>query len=229
MAEQVTLRYQGEIPNVSWSDVSSIIPKLSSLDNKESYETQRIEYDPVADKLEVVCHVDTDTANKSSDMDELANRVSNHGQLVADKAEAKNDIEDDLFSRSRASVEGAVSGRGISATRSEIESVLSSIDQHQIKLDEKGKLTYERWDRQSPINSASASEIKARDNVPENAPIYLLKDADTGEIIYFQYTDPINGGYLDESNWESIAQQHIDMFAEQKANEKVVQRVINNL
>jgi hypothetical protein len=241
MAEPVTLRYQGEILGIGWGEAGGLFGGFASLDNKTGRETQGINFDPstqtlddgstVDGRFEVIVHQETDTDNEATARDELATDIWALGvaDLAGSKEEALNDIESDLFSLPVARIEAALSGQGVSATRSEIKSALSAIDQHQIKLDVKSNISYERWDRSSSINGTSASEMEAREGVPDTAPVYLVRDVDTGEIVFFQYIDPINGGNLTESDWESVAQQHIDQIAEERASNQVTEAVINNL
>lgn len=237
-----TLRYHGEAHGIDWTQAETIFGKISQGDqNNSSLEVQRVDYHPTEKTLpdgstvtgwaEGVVHVETTESNLSAAKDKLAQGIVDLGipSLASSKSEAKDDMETDLFSVSRARIEGAVNERGINASRSEIQSALDSIDQHQVKNSKKQDLTYERWDRSSPINGTPASQMEAREGVPESAPVYLLKDADTGQIVYFQYTDPINGGTLTESNWESVAQQHVDQMAEQQASSDVIERVIDRL
>lgn len=242
MAQQITLRYHGEAHGIDWPRAETVFGKISQGAQANDFlDVQYINYHPTTKTLpdgttvngwaEGVVEVETTQSNLDTAKDQLAQGIVDLGipSLTSSKSEAKDDMMTDLFSVSRARIEGAVNERGINASRSEIQSVLDTIDQQKVKDDIKSDLTYERWDRSSPVNGTPASQMEARENVPENAPIYIVRDSTTGQTVYFQYVDPINGGNLIESNWESVAQQHIDQIAEKQARSQVIEDVIDGL
>lgn len=242
MATLVTLRYHGEAHNIDWPTAENVFQTISQgAQANASLDVQYINYHPTTKTLadgttvdgwaEGVVDAQTTEADLSTTKDKLAQAIVDLGvtSLASAPSEAKDDMTTDLFSVPRARIEGNLNERGITASRSEVQSVLDRIDQQQIKNTVNSDLTYERWDRASPINGTPASEMEAREGVPDTAPIYVVRDTTTGETIYFQYSDPINGGQLTESNWESVAQQHLDQLAEQNATEEIIETVITDL
>jgi acylphosphatase len=238
----VTLRYHGEAHGVDWPTAETIFGKIAQgAQANASLNVQYINYHPTTKTLadgttvdgwaEGVVTAETTEADLSTTKEKLARAIVDLGvtSLASSKSEAKADMTTDLFSVSRARIEGAVNEQGINATRAEIQSVLDTMDQQKVKDGIKSDLTYERWDRSSPVNGTPASQMEARENVPDSAPVYIVRDSTTGQTIYFQYVDPINGGNLTESNWESVAQQHIDQIAEKQARSQVIEDVTDKL
>jgi len=242
MAEQVTLRYHGEAHGIDWPTAETVFDRISQgAQSNATLNVQYINYHPTTKTLadgttvngwaEGVVEAQTTESELTTTKEKLAQAIVDLGvaSLASSKSEAKADMTTELFSVSRARIEGAINERGINATRAEVQSVLDTMDQHKLKQDIKSDLTYERWGRSDPVNGTPASQMEARENVPDSAPVYIVRDATTGQTIYFQYVDPINGGTLTESNWESVAQQHIDQIAEKQARSQVIEDVIDGL
>lgn len=238
----VTIRYHGEAHGIDWPTAETVFGKISQgAQDNASLNVQYINYHPTEKTLsdgttvngwaEGVVEATTTESDLEATKDQLAQGIVDLGisSLASSKSEAKDDMTTDQFSVSRARIEGAVNERGVNASRSEIQSALDTMDQQKVKDTIKSDLTYERWDRSSPVNGTPAAQMEARENVAENAPIYIVKDATTGQTVYFQYVDPINGGNLTESNWESVAQQQIDQIAEKQARSQVIEDVIDQL
>jgi hypothetical protein len=118
---------------------------------------------------------------------------------------------------------------GISKTLSEIEEVLSTIDQNAIFNEQRKRFRIEVWDRQSPINGVPAEKIIARDDVPDKGEVYLIYV--DGALRFLQPHDPFQAGIvpLTPENVMTIANQHVDQLAWQAADEKVFEQVLEKL
>lgn len=123
--------------------------------------------------------------------------------------------------------------RGIQAGMGDVIAALEKVDQQAHFEDEREKLVYEEWDMASPINGVPAEEMIAKREMinPDVHAVYLIKDAATGRVIYFQYTRPRTGGPIDpsEHDIETIANEHMDDFAWRRARDGIIKDVIREL
>lgn len=112
----------------------------------------------------------------------------------------------------------------------DVENVLSTIDQNLMLENEKKNYVVEIWDKQSPINGVDASKFLARDDVGDGE-VYLIKDALTGGVIYFQPHHPEMSGFVKMTNDNvlNIANEHRLKMVTEIIDGKVVEEVFKKL
>ncbi len=115
-------------------------------------------------------------------------------------------------------------------TKTSIQLELGKIDQNIIQLEEENKLTYEIWDKVSPVNGVPAEKLLSRSDVDVNSEIYLIKDANTGKVLYFQPHAPGEIGFVrmkTKAEAESAAKKHRFLLAEARANARIIKEVLS--
>lgn len=113
-----------------------------------------------------------------------------------------------------------------------VNAELAKINQAAVQTEEKSKLIYEVWDKVSPINGVPAEKLLARDDVDPDSEIYLIKDAETGQVIYFQPYEPEAQGFVRMKTKEqakTVAQNHKAKIAKMRANARVIEQVLTKL
>lgn len=111
-----------------------------------------------------------------------------------------------------------------------INNELSKINQATIQAEEEAKFVYEIWDKVSPINGVPAEKFLTRDDVDPDSEIYLIKDAATGQVIYFQPHEPESAGFVrmkTKADAENVAKAHKTKIAEMRANVRVAEQVLS--
>ena len=119
-----------------------------------------------------------------------------------------------------------IKNMGINKTDAEIQTALDSIDQAALHANEIAKLSYEIWDKTSPINGCSAATILHRDDIPIGGVIYLIKK--DGQVVYFQPHNPSQPGHvaMTAADIDAIAPAHINVIAQNVADGIVIQQVL---
>jgi hypothetical protein len=87
------------------------------------------------------------------------------------------------------------------------------------------------WDKVSPINNVPADYFLAREDVDQNAEIYLIKDAVTGSTLYFQpHVAGIEGlSRMDSQTVILHAKEHKASIAQSRADNRVVEAVFKDM
>lgn len=118
---------------------------------------------------------------------------------------------------------------GVNKSLTEIETVLTQIDQQAIFEQERSRFKIEVWDKISPINGVPAEKIIARDDVPDDGEIYLIYV--DGRLLFLQPHDPFQAGIvaMTTENVMQIANQHVDQLAWQAADEKIFEMVLDKI
>lgn len=111
-----------------------------------------------------------------------------------------------------------------------IDEALAQVDQEVIIAEERAKLTWEIWDRQTPINGVPAETVLAnRDDIFPDGAIYLIKDATTGAVLIFQPYPPTGKAPMTEEQAAQFAQQTINEMVEANARERIIDAVLRLL
>lgn len=77
-------------------------------------------------------------------------------------------------------------------------------------------LTYEVWDKRSPINGVAAEKFIARNDVDPRGEIYLIKE--NGNILFFQPHAPFEPGFvlMTPETVHDYAKAHIEQIEESR-------------
>ncbi len=120
---------------------------------------------------------------------------------------------------------------GVSVDLADVTTQLATVDQDAVEAEVQSKLTYEIWDKVSPINDASAERMLARDDVDPSTEIYLLRDAQTGMVVYFQPHKPKVSGVrrMSTANCLACAKEHKDELCREQAEQRITKEVSQRL
>lgn len=120
---------------------------------------------------------------------------------------------------------------GANVSLPDVTRELAGIDQEFIAEEEQSRLTYEVWDKVSPINDASAERMLAREDVDSSAEIYLLRDARTGKVIYFQPHKPKVSGLqrMITADCLTCAKGHKGELCGERAKQRITNEVAKRL
>ncbi|MDI3341838.1 MAG: hypothetical protein QJR03_15030 [Sphaerobacter sp.] len=120
---------------------------------------------------------------------------------------------------------------GLAVTLESAAAALDGIDQGAILAEEQQALTWELWDKQSPINGVPAEQLLARDDVPPGGAIYLIREKATGNVLYFQPHLPGAAGIvaMDEATASTEAGSHVQAVAQTRADQRVLQEALRKL
>ncbi len=113
---------------------------------------------------------------------------------------------------------------GVEVDLADVTTQLATVDQDAVEVEEQAKLTYEIWDKVSPINKASAEVMLARKDVDPATEIYILRDALTGKVIYFQpHKAKVSGlQRMNVGECFTCAAEHKDEICLERAKARVV-------
>lgn len=116
---------------------------------------------------------------------------------------------------------------GINVLLADVTRELGTIDQDSIDQEEQAKLTYEIWDKVSPINNASAEVMLTRKDVDPSTEIYLLRDALTGKVVYFQpHKAKVSGlQRMNVAECGTCAAEHKREICVEKANARTLNEI----
>lgn len=115
-------------------------------------------------------------------------------------------------------------------TVTEVESILDGIDQTGILDEEESNLSWEIWNKESPINGTDAETMLDRSDVDSSGAIYLIREGD-GRVLVFQPCDPTQSGRvtMTESEAETVAASQVEKLATSRANSRVISLVMEEL
>lgn len=126
-------------------------------------------------------------------------------------------------------LKSALKNLNISFTEERLQEFAQLYDYEEIKNVELSKLSYEIWDKQSPINNVPASYFLSRPDFANAKNVYLIKYEDN--VLYVQPHHPKLQGFvpIEDDEVEEIATQHINEIAERLAFEKYLDLAIQYL
>ena len=114
-------------------------------------------------------------------------------------------------------------------TAQEIAAALAQVGQSAILAEVNAELSWEVWDRKTPINGVPAEEVLKRFDIPLIGEIYLIKAS--GQVLYFQPHDPVASGLvaITKDGLKMTADRHVAKIAEGMADNETMRRVISLL
>lgn len=100
-------------------------------------------------------------------------------------------------------------------TAQEVDAALAQIDQVKVLADTCTSLSWETWDRKTPINGVPAEDVlRIREDIPPTGEVYLIKSG--GMALYFQPHMPEAAGFqpIIKVKLKETADGHVAKIAE---------------
>lgn len=117
----------------------------------------------------------------------------------------------------------------VTLVEADVQTELDLVDQDAILATEEAKFTHEIWDKTSPINGVPAATVLAnRKDIPAGGEVYLIKDAATGRVVYFQPHQPGVEGLqaMDSETVGTHAEDHCHGICCDNARMEVIRTVM---
>lgn len=116
-------------------------------------------------------------------------------------------------------------------TVQQAQQALATVDVNALVAEEESKLVYEVWDKKSPINGVPAEYFLNRFDVDPSSEIYIVKDAETGNVVYFQPHEPEVAGHvrMTKATVHAVAQNHRRKIATERANARAIEQALKSL
>lgn len=111
---------------------------------------------------------------------------------------------------------------------------LARVDQQAIIDECDAECVVEKWDRKSDINGVPAHMVmRARKDIPPPpAKVYLIKEASTGKVMYFQPYKPHVAGrqaMTDQAEFDTLAEEHRSKMANERALATIKRKFVEEL
>lgn len=121
----------------------------------------------------------------------------------------------------------------IETTDQDVQDVLDGLDIESLQQVEASKYEYLIWDKQSPINQASASAViqsLVNQGIDTSSEMYLIKEIG-GNVIYFQPHAPNVSGYvkMDQITVVQYAEENFKNFLQNIVNSIIIKTVKEEL
>jgi hypothetical protein len=104
-----------------------------------------------------------------------------------------------------------------------VDAALAEVDVTALALEADALYVSEVWDGESSINGVDPDTVRAAHQIPEGGEVYLVRVAETGEVITFQPFDPDAAGFHPMTTVRAVEAAQVERLgmAERVAEDRI--------